>query len=138
MEQQREMPPKAEGVMKKGEAVEKTSEPAAQAPVVAKKLARYAPLSADVIGNGESAVLFFHASWCPACKADDGALPGWYEAMGGDLLSTYKVDYDTSDELKQTYGVTKQHTYVKVDGQGKLVAKLAGGSDDAVMEFLKR
>ena len=34
-----------------------------------------------VIGNGKSSVLFFHASWCPMCKANDTRLNDFYGAM---------------------------------------------------------
>ena len=70
-------------------------------------------------------VLFFNASWCSTCKearenleADPTAIPAG--------LTIVKVDYDDSDELKQTYGVTVQHTFVQVDADGNEIAKWNG------------
>lgn len=69
---------------------------------------------------GTRVVYFFHAGWCPDCKAADLAL----SASGAKLpagVTIVKVDYDTETELKRTYGVTMQHTYVEVDAAGKAV-----------------
>jgi thiol-disulfide isomerase/thioredoxin len=70
-------------------------------------------------------VLFFNASWCSTCKearenleADPAAIPAG--------LTIVKVDYDDSDELKQKYGVTVQHTFVQVDADGNEIAKWNG------------
>jgi thiol-disulfide isomerase/thioredoxin len=70
-------------------------------------------------------VLFFNASWCSTCKearenleADPAAIPAG--------LTIVKVDYDDSDDLKQKYGVTVQHTFVQVDADGNEIAKWNG------------
>ena len=67
-------------------------------------------------------VLFFAADWCPTCQeattnleADPPPIPAG--------LAIVRVDYDNSDELKQKYGVTTQHTFVQVDPDGNEVAK---------------
>ncbi len=65
--------------------------------------------------KGASVVLFFHAPWCPDCKATDASL-----TTDGvpDGLTVVKVDYDSMTELKQKYGITQQHTFVAVDADG--------------------
>lgn len=80
----------------------------------------------DMYDNGQ-VVLFFHAPWCPTCKttqenleADPAAIPAG--------LTIVKVDYDTSDELKQRYGIATQHTFVQVDADGNELAKWTGSS----------
>ena len=62
-------------------------------------------------------VLFFHAPWCPDCvrtekhlKADPASIPAG--------LTIVHVDYDSSTELKQKYGVTHQWTFVAIDAAG--------------------
>ncbi|UTT63255.1 thioredoxin family protein [Microcella humidisoli] len=65
-------------------------------------------------------VLFFHASWCPKCRALDedieaNAIP--------DGMTIFKVDFDTANDLKQRYGVTLQTTIVYVDDEGELLTK---------------
>lgn len=74
---------------------------------------------------GNNVVLFFNASWCSTCKearenleADPSAIPAG--------LTIVKVDFDDSDELRQKYGVTVQHTFVQIDSDGNELAKWNG------------
>ena len=63
--------------------------------------------------------LFFHASWCPQCRALDEDL----KARGApDGLTVFKVDYDGRTDLRQKYGVTLQTTVVFVDDAGELIS----------------
>lgn len=76
--------------------------------------------------NG-TAVLFFHASWCPTCKALNDDI----EASLSDIpdgVTIFKTDYDTNVDLKQQYGVTYQHTLVQVDADGNTINKWSGGN----------
>lgn len=77
----------------------------------------YAAYKDDVIGNGESSVLFFYASWCPFCKENDKILGKAY-SEGAAHRSTYKIDYDTATELKRRFGIVTQDTFVLIDGNG--------------------
>lgn len=65
-------------------------------------------------------LLFFHAPWCPQCRAleasiKDTALP--------ENVTVFKVDYDANQALRKKYGVTIQTTVVKVDSSGNLVKR---------------
>jgi len=73
------------------------------------------------------AVLFFHASWCPSCKALNGDIEKNLSAIPAGV-TILKTDYDKETELKKKYGVTHQHTLVQVDKDGKLIKKWSGGS----------
>jgi thiol-disulfide isomerase/thioredoxin len=65
--------------------------------------------------------LFFHASWCPKCRALDEDL----RAEGApDGLTVFKVDYDSSTDLRQRYGVTVQTTIVFVDDGGAKISSV--------------
>ena len=83
---------------------------------------------ADYVNDPESyagtdVVLFFHASWCSTCHAAEQSI----ESTGvSDGLTIVKVDYDSSQDLKQQYGVTLQHTFIQVDGDGQQKAKFVG------------
>ena len=68
-------------------------------------------------------VLFFNASWCPTCKATVESLDSAGVPAG---LTVVSVDYDAATDLKKQYGVTVQHTFVQVDGQGNQLAKFSG------------
>lgn len=64
--------------------------------------------------------LFFHADWCPQCRALDEDL----RAQGApDGLTVFKVDYDARTDLRQKYGVTIQTTVVFVDDTGELISR---------------
>lgn len=73
-------------------------------------------------------VLFFHASWCPTCRALDKDIKmNIGDIVDGGLI-ILKTNYDTEKELKKKYGVTFQHTFVQVDEDGNLIKKWSGGN----------
>lgn len=78
-------------------------------------------------------LLFFHASWCPSCRALASNIEGNLNSIPQGL-AILKVNYDTETELKRKYGVTTQHTLVQVDEAGNLIKKWSGGSrlDDLI------
>lgn len=57
-------------------------------------------------------VLFFHADWCHSCQETDASLAADGVPAG---LTIVVVGYDERTDLRQEYGVTVQHTFVKVD-----------------------
>ena len=65
-------------------------------------------------------VLFFHAPWCPQCRALETSIKAGQIPQGVTII---KTDYDSMQELRQKYGVTLQTTLVKVDDQGNLIKK---------------
>jgi thiol-disulfide isomerase/thioredoxin len=65
-------------------------------------------------------VLFFHASWCPKCRALEE------DILASDIpdnFTVFKVDFDTATDLRQRYGVTLQTTIVYIDDDGDALAK---------------
>ena len=81
-------------------------------------------------------VYFFFASWCPECQASDKALTAKPDAIPAGV-TLVKVDYDTSTELKQKYGVTIHDTFVLVDKAGMKTMSWVGQSSDTVLAALK-
>ena len=57
-------------------------------------------------------ILFFHAPWCGDCQAFDKVLREGPIPAGVQIL---KVDYDSRQDLRQKYDVTKQSTFVELD-----------------------
>ena len=91
----------------------------------------YAAYSSDMLGKTENTVVFFHANWCPSCRAADAGISA---GIVPENLTILKADYDAETELKKKYGVTTQHTFVLVDAQGEMIKKWVGGTsvDDVV------
>jgi thiol-disulfide isomerase/thioredoxin len=96
------------------------SEKAPNKPEVAAPTAgTYTPYSEKKVASTKGTkLLFFHAPWCPQCRAieasiNDGAIPAG--------VTVFKVDYDSTQALRQKYGVTLQTTFVKIDDQGEKI-----------------
>lgn len=61
-------------------------------------------------------MLFFHADWCPKCRALDADIAAHLDTLSD--VTIYKVNYDTATDLRKQYGVTLQTTLVKTDTAG--------------------
>lgn len=88
----------------------------------------YSPQALEAAQASDNAiVLFFHATWCPSCRALDGDITSNLAEIP-ENLTIFKVDYDAEIELKQKYSVTTQHTLIQIDSSGKEITKWSGGS----------
>jgi thiol-disulfide isomerase/thioredoxin len=86
----------------------------------------YTIYDADTIAqsDAEHILLFFHATWCPSCKALDADIV----ANAGSIpagVEIYKVDYDTSTALKRQYGVTTQHSIIEITASGETESSIS-------------
>jgi thiol-disulfide isomerase/thioredoxin len=95
----------------------------------------YTAYTDGVIGNGKTSVLFFHATWCPACKKNNGLLESWYNAEQFPR-SVYKIDFDTATELRKQYGVNGQDTFVLIDGSGNEIERVSFPAQSALRALL--
>lgn len=92
--------------------------------IITKEAWKYVEYSADeVAATSGNKVLFFHATWCPNCKASDEAFNSEATPNG---LSIFKVDYDTNTDLRKKYGVITQTTFVQIDDNGTMVKRWFG------------
>jgi len=82
-------------------------------------------------------VLFFHAAWCPTCRAAQVGILENYTLLNPDTL-VFKIDYDNSKDLKKKYKVTKQHTFVITDKNDKVIVKWYGGDAERVAEEVEK
>lgn len=89
----------------------------------------YEAYSADKIARAADGtlVLFFHAAWCPSCRALNSNIESNRSQIPTGV-SILKTDYDSETDLRKKYGVTTQHTLVQVDKDGNLIKKWSGGS----------
>ncbi len=104
--------------------------PSAAAPAAAAKsgYVTYDEYNADKAAFDQGdVVLFFHASWCPTCQRAEKNLEADPASIPNDL-TIVKVDYDSSSDMKQQYGVTVQHTFVQVDESGTQLTKWTGSN----------
>jgi len=91
---------------------------------------------------GNRRVLFFYASWCPLCRPADTEFKAKTDKIPSDV-TIVRVNYNDSEtdqeekDLAKQYGVTYQHTFVQIDGQGKEIIKWNGGKLDELLENIK-
>jgi thiol-disulfide isomerase/thioredoxin len=96
----------------------------------------YQEYSQDKIGDASygTTIVFFHATWCPECRAFDKAISSENIPDGVLIL---KADFDSETELRKKYGVTQQTTFVKIDSEGKEISQWSGyGKDKSVQAIL--
>lgn len=79
----------------------------------------------SALQSGQKVVLFFHATWCPTCKALEKNINTSLSSIPTDTL-ILKVDYDSESDLKKKYGVTVQHTTVVLNQDGTEKSKKLG------------
>ncbi len=80
------------------------------------------------IGTGRR-LLFFHAPWCPQCRALEASIQAEGVPEGVTII---KVDYDSNQALRQRYGVTIQTTLVEIDATGELVDRYVAYEEPSI------
>lgn len=89
----------------------------------------YLPYSSETLatalaGGGET-ILFFHASWCPTCRAFDKEATAYTGAVP-EGLTILKIDYDSAKELRKEYRVIRQHTFIALNADATERKRFAG------------
>ncbi len=129
-----EEPAAGEAMMKKEESGDAMAQKEPEQAMAKEKV--YTAFTAEALIDGTPKVLFFHAAWCPKCVQQDKVLASWYPSADF-AYSVFKIDYDSSAELKQRYGVVQQHTYVIVDGQGNKLSSASFPTDADLQALLQ-
>lgn len=98
-----------------------TAEPSQPSELQSEPTGSYQPYSQQAFNDSQAQykLLFFHAPWCPQCRAIEKSTTGGVPAD----VAIFKIDYDTATELRQKYGVTIQTTIVLVGNDGNLIKK---------------
>lgn len=97
---------------------------------------RYASYSSNAVANQgySTTIIFFYAPWCPECQAFKKAINSSDIPAGTQIL---EASYDNETDLKSTYGVTLQSTFVRVNSSGELQKKWVGyGKDKSLQAVL--
>ncbi|PIR84974.1 hypothetical protein COU15_03150 [Candidatus Kaiserbacteria bacterium CG10_big_fil_rev_8_21_14_0_10_45_20] len=85
----------------------------------------YAPETLDQYE--EKKVLFFKADWCSTFLLLDARLKLERDRIPPDVV-ILEVNYDTAHDLRVTYDVTTQHSFVQIDASGEMVKKWNGST----------
>jgi len=95
----------------------------------------YVDYSGGALANAKGPkLIFFYAPWCPQCRALEASIK---QNAVPDGVTIFKADYDTSQQLRQKYGVTIQTTVVRVDDQGNLVKKYVAYREPSLNAVIK-
>jgi thioredoxin 1 len=86
--------------------------------------------------TGRLSLVFFHAPWCPVCRAQEPKLMSRLNGMYTGIVP-FKVDYDSNQALRREMNVTRQSTVIVYRGANE-VARLSYTSDDAAIDDLFR
>lgn len=85
---------------------------------------------------GEKVVLYFWAPWCSTCSSlDDEIQKNDQQVPSGVIV--LRVNYDDSEELKNKYQVTTQHTFVQIDDNSNEITKWVGGEIENFDKYLQ-
>lgn len=85
--------------------------------------------------EGKTTLVFFHAPWCPVCRAQEPKVIAHLNDKAKDVVA-FKVDYDSNMPLRKEMKVDKQSTLILFSGT-KETARLSYKSDDAsIAEFM--
>jgi len=92
---------------------------------------RYEEYSEDGFNSSSNTerIVFFHASWCPACIEHEKDIISSGVPEG---ITVFKADFDSDTDLRQKYGVNVQSTFVHIDSNGEVVKRwpFGGGIRD--------
>jgi thiol-disulfide isomerase/thioredoxin len=79
-------------------------------------------------------ILFFHAPWCSQCRSIEADILN-NEVPDG--VTIYKVDFDSATDLRATYDVTLQTTFVAVDQDGTFVRRFVAAQEPNLAAVLR-
>ena len=77
------------------------------------------------IYNDRRLVYFFHADWCPTCRALENSILSNIGSVPSDI-TFIKTDFDDSRSLREEFEVRVQHTLVQVRDDRSIVGKWTG------------
>jgi len=101
----------------------------------------YSKAALDKAANNRR-VLYFYANWCPICKPADADFKANSNKISSDVI-VIRVNYNDSDtdqeekDLAQKYGITYQHTFVQIDGEGNKITAWNGGQINELLKNIR-
>jgi thiol-disulfide isomerase/thioredoxin len=83
---------------------------------------------------GKTTLLFFHAPWCPVCKAQEPKVKAQLNGAHKEIVA-FKVDYDSNVALRKELKVDKQSTLILYQGTKELARLSYKSDDESIAEF---
>lgn len=109
--------------------------PSDDRPVINQSVGVYADYTAEKLREASGTkLLFFHAPWCPQCRAIEASIK---KDGVPNNVTVLKVDYDSNQALRQKYGVTLQTTFVKVSDNGEKIESYTA-YEESTFDAVKR
>lgn len=81
------------------------------------------------MAQGKPVVVWFHASWCPTCRAQQPAVDRLVASSEMKDVTVFVADFDKETALEKTLRVVQQSTFV-VFRSGREVARSTGETDE--------
>jgi hypothetical protein len=88
---------------------------------------------AESITAGKKTLIWFHASWCATCKAQELVLAKIPKDQSQTMI--VKVDFDTATKLRRELKVATQSTFL-IYKDGKEIARSVGVTDPTELKKL--
>jgi peptide methionine sulfoxide reductase msrA/msrB len=108
-------------------------------PLAQNKSEHYQEYSAKKVAlaqsKGQPYALFFHATWCPTCQALEKTIIEHSDKLPNQSL-IFKVDYDSSPELKKQLQVLTQSTVVFFNDKGQVSDRKVNPTFDRIVQGL--
>lgn len=102
------------------------------APVDRSTYLAYTPEGFNTVFGKQPVVLYFWASWCPICRAEEPKIQALIERS--ELAVTgFRVNFDTESAMKERYRVPYQHTTIILNSKGEEATRFTGPVSDDVL-----
>ncbi len=110
-----------------------SKEPSELASLTSGSYEEYSPERFKELLGSEKFILFFHADWCPTCRALEKEIKESLEKLNS--RTVLEVNYDTETDLKKKYGITVQSTLVFIDSDGEVFEKRVNPDLELIEKF---
>ncbi|HEY9130951.1 MAG TPA: thioredoxin family protein [Dyella sp.] len=86
----------------------------------------------QALAAGKPAVVYFHADWCPTCRAQQPIVSRLAKEQQFQPVTVFVADFDKESALKKSLRVAQQSTFV-VFKQGHEVTRSTGQTQESAI-----